>query len=77
MKKTVTHLADGRELIYFDSGDAEALAAHPDKRPLDPVLTNGETRYDPVLGRVGRDRRAPAGPDLPPAGRPVPAVPQY
>ena len=50
MKKTVTHLADGRELIYFDSGDAEALAAHPDKRVLDPVVTNGETRYDPVLG---------------------------
>src|ERR1700722_6362208 len=50
VKKTVTHLADGRELIYFDSGDAEALAAYPDKRVLDPVATHSETRYDPVLG---------------------------
>ncbi|HEV2639601.1 MAG TPA: galactose-1-phosphate uridylyltransferase [Actinocrinis sp.] len=50
MKKTVTHLADGRELIYFDSGDAEALAAYPDTRSLDPVVTSSETRYDPVLG---------------------------
>ena len=50
MKKTVTHLADGRELIYFDSGDAGSPAAFPDTRTLDPVVTSSETRYDPVLG---------------------------
>jgi UDPglucose--hexose-1-phosphate uridylyltransferase len=68
VKKTVTHLADGRELIYFDSGDAEALAAYPDTRPLDPVVTSSETRYDPVLGewvsiaahRQGRTYHPPA-----------------
>jgi UDPglucose--hexose-1-phosphate uridylyltransferase len=68
VKKTVTHLADGRELIYFDSGDAEALAAFPDTRLLDPVVTSAETRYDPVLGewvsiaahRQGRTYHPPA-----------------
>lgn len=36
MKRTVRHLADGREIIYFDHTDAgERLAA--DTRDLPPV----------------------------------------
>ena len=50
MKKTVTQLADGRELIYFDTGDAETRAAFVDQRPLEPVDTSSETRFDPVQG---------------------------
>jgi len=68
VKKTVTHLADGRELIYFDSGDAESLAAFPDTRSLDPVVTSSEVRHDPILGewvavaahRQGRIHHPPA-----------------
>src|SRR5438270_11571 len=48
VKKTVTQLADGRELIYYDAGDAETRAAFADQRPLEPVDTTSETRLDPV-----------------------------
>ncbi|MEU5191888.1 galactose-1-phosphate uridylyltransferase [Streptomyces klenkii] len=49
MRKTVTKLADGRELIYYDSrGDVIRDAADP--RPLHPVLTTTEIRHDPILG---------------------------
>jgi UDPglucose--hexose-1-phosphate uridylyltransferase len=69
VKKTVTQLADGRELIYYDSGDAEVRDAYPDQRPLDPVHTTSQTRLDPVLGewvviaehRQGRTYLPPAG----------------
>jgi UDPglucose--hexose-1-phosphate uridylyltransferase len=50
VKKTVTQLADGRELIYYDTGDGEARATHTDLRPLDRVATTSEARLDPVLG---------------------------
>ncbi len=50
MKKTVTQLADGRELIYYDAGDAETRAAFADQRPLEAVDTTSETRFDPVQG---------------------------
>jgi UDPglucose--hexose-1-phosphate uridylyltransferase len=50
VKKTVTHLADGRELIYFDAGDDAARAGCRDLRPLDPVGTSIQSRLDPVLG---------------------------
>jgi UDPglucose--hexose-1-phosphate uridylyltransferase len=50
VKKTVTQLADGRELIYYDAGDAETRAAFADARPLEPVVTSSETRLDPVQG---------------------------
>src|SRR5581483_3263135 len=50
VKKTVTQLADGRELIYYDAGDAETRAAFADQRPLEPVDTTSETRFDPVQG---------------------------
>lgn len=48
MKRTVTHLADGRELIYFDEGDA-ADRSEPDRRELPPPPPASEIRYDPIL----------------------------
>ncbi|MFZ4276667.1 galactose-1-phosphate uridylyltransferase [Streptomyces arboris] len=49
MKKTVTRLADGRELIYYDSADGTVRDA-VDRRPLDAVSTSSEIRRDPLLG---------------------------
>ncbi|MDX3851349.1 galactose-1-phosphate uridylyltransferase [Streptomyces sp. AK02-01A] len=49
MKKTVTRLADGRELIYYDSRD-DAVRDAVDRRPLGPVATTSEIRRDPLLG---------------------------
>ncbi|MDT0489711.1 galactose-1-phosphate uridylyltransferase [Streptomyces griseus] len=50
MKKTVTHLADGRELIYYDSADSTTVREAVDRRPLDAVSTSSEIRRDPLLG---------------------------
>jgi UDPglucose--hexose-1-phosphate uridylyltransferase len=50
VKKTVTSLADGRELIYFDTRDGEARGDYPDRRPLDPMHRAAETRFDEVQG---------------------------
>jgi UDPglucose--hexose-1-phosphate uridylyltransferase len=50
VKKTVTTLADGRELIYFDSGDSEARGEYPDRRPLEPMHRAAQTRFDQVQG---------------------------
>ncbi|MER5311403.1 galactose-1-phosphate uridylyltransferase [Streptomyces sp. NPDC002773] len=68
MKKTVTKLADGRELIYYDERD-DAVRADVDRRPLDPVSSATELRYDELLGdsvavashRQGRTYHPPAG----------------
>ncbi|MFD8328867.1 galactose-1-phosphate uridylyltransferase [Streptomyces lydicus] len=49
MKKTTTRLADGRELIYYDSRD-DVVRDAPDPRPLDPVATASEIRHDRLLG---------------------------
>jgi UDPglucose--hexose-1-phosphate uridylyltransferase len=49
-RKTVTTLADGRELIYFDSPSAQDRTVYPDTRPLDPRPGPGESRFDPLLG---------------------------
>ncbi|MEU7035744.1 galactose-1-phosphate uridylyltransferase [Streptomyces sp. NPDC046237] len=49
MKKTVTTLADGRELIYYDARD-DAVRDAVDSRPLDPVSSASEIRYDALLG---------------------------
>ncbi|MEN3310520.1 MAG: UDPglucose--hexose-phosphate uridylyltransferase [Micromonosporaceae bacterium] len=48
MKKTVTQLADGRELIYFDESD-DAVRPLVDKRRLPPPVPASELRYDPLL----------------------------
>jgi UDPglucose--hexose-1-phosphate uridylyltransferase len=50
VKKTVTTLADGRELIYFDDGDGEARAGHTDLRPLEPARRSAQTRFDEAQG---------------------------
>ncbi|MCB8906305.1 MULTISPECIES: galactose-1-phosphate uridylyltransferase [unclassified Streptomyces] len=68
MKKTVTTLADGRELIYYDTRD-DAVRTAVDTRPLDPVTSATELRYDVLLGdsvavashRQGRTYHPPAG----------------
>ncbi|MFJ4899864.1 MULTISPECIES: galactose-1-phosphate uridylyltransferase [unclassified Streptomyces] len=67
MKKTVTTLADGRELLYFDSRD-DVVRDAVDGRPLDAVATSSEIRRDPLLGdsvavashRQGRPYHPPA-----------------
>ena len=48
MKTTRALLADGREIIYFDSlGDQERVLEDP--RDLPPTATNAEIRYDAIL----------------------------
>ncbi|MFJ4921264.1 galactose-1-phosphate uridylyltransferase [Streptomyces sp. NPDC088725] len=67
MKKTVTRLADGRDLIYYDSRD-DAVRDAVDRRPLGPVATTSEIRQDALLGdavaiashRQGRTYHPPA-----------------
>ena len=67
MKKTSTRLADGRELLYYDSRD-DAVRDAVDRRPLDPISTTSEVRRDPLLGdsvaiashRQGRTYHPPA-----------------
>ncbi|MCX5200717.1 galactose-1-phosphate uridylyltransferase [Streptomyces sp. NBC_00237] len=49
MKKTSTRLADGRELLYYDAADDRVRDA-VDLRPLTPVATTSEVRYDALLG---------------------------
>ena len=48
MKKTSTRMADGRELIYYDSRD-DTVRDDPDLRPLEATATSSEIRYDPLL----------------------------
>jgi UDPglucose--hexose-1-phosphate uridylyltransferase len=48
VKKTSTRMADGRELIYYDSRD-DTVRDDPDRRPLDATATTSEIRYDPLL----------------------------
>jgi UDPglucose--hexose-1-phosphate uridylyltransferase len=48
--KTLVHLADGRELIYFDAEAGAGRGVYPDIRPLDPRPGSGESRFDPLLG---------------------------
>jgi UDPglucose--hexose-1-phosphate uridylyltransferase len=50
VRKTLVHLADGRELIYFDSKDDGDRTAYPDTRPLGDGPQPGESRLDPLLG---------------------------
>ena len=65
--RTTTKLADGRELIYYDSGEAPRPTP-PDQRRLPTVHTGSQTRRDPVTGdlitlaahRQGRTYHPPA-----------------
>jgi UDPglucose--hexose-1-phosphate uridylyltransferase len=49
VKRTVTHLADGRELIYYDRLD-DADRSAPDRRDLPPPPGSSELRRDRLLG---------------------------
>ncbi len=49
MKRTVRHLADGREIIYFDQSGASERTAE-DIRDLPPVAAASEIRLDPLTG---------------------------
>src|SRR4051794_31220201 len=50
VKRTVRHLADGREIIYFDErADAPERTAL-DTRDLAPVAARSEIRLDPLTG---------------------------
>jgi UDPglucose--hexose-1-phosphate uridylyltransferase len=67
MKRTATRLADGRELIYYDSQDG-AVRDAIDRRPLQPAVSSSEVRHHPLLGenvgyaahRQGRTYHPPA-----------------
>ncbi|GHH65572.1 galactose-1-phosphate uridylyltransferase [Kitasatospora indigofera] len=67
MRKTVTKLADGRELVYYDP-DGDEVRDAADLRPPEPAAVRPELRLDPVLGdwvtvaahRQGRPWRPPA-----------------
>ncbi|XTZ15914.1 galactose-1-phosphate uridylyltransferase [Micromonospora echinospora] len=48
MRRTVTRLADGRELIYFDERD-DVVRDEPDRRELPPPPPASQLRYDPLL----------------------------
>jgi UDPglucose--hexose-1-phosphate uridylyltransferase len=48
VKTTHAWLADGREILYFDTAD-DAVRVLDDPRDLPPVATNAEIRYDAQL----------------------------
>jgi UDPglucose--hexose-1-phosphate uridylyltransferase len=48
MKRSVTRLSDGRQLIYFDERDPEGVRPE-DKRDLPPLSSASELRYDPTI----------------------------
>ena len=71
MRRTSTRLADGRELIYFDSDSTAAATDRTqvvDGRDLEPTATSSEIRHDAVLDewvaiashRQGRTHLPPA-----------------
>ncbi|HIY42976.1 MAG TPA: galactose-1-phosphate uridylyltransferase, partial [Candidatus Nocardiopsis merdipullorum] len=50
MRKTSAHLADGREIVYFDENRPERRPEElTDPRDLPPVATGSEIRFDPLL----------------------------
>ncbi len=67
MKKTVSRLADGRQIIYFDEAD-DAVRDLVDLRDLPPAMSRSEIRHDPLLDewvilashRQGRTHLPPA-----------------
>ena len=74
MKRTITHLADGRELIYFDRRD-DADRSAIDRRALGPRPVASELRYDPLTDEwvaIAGHRQTRT---FLPSGRRVPALP--
>lgn len=50
MNRTVRHLADGREIIYFDEGPEPPPRTARDTRELPPVVGTAQQRRDPLTG---------------------------
>lgn len=50
MLKTVRHLADGREIIYYDESQDATPRTAVDTRDLPPVAAASEIRRDPLTG---------------------------
>jgi UDPglucose--hexose-1-phosphate uridylyltransferase len=50
VKRTVRHLADGREIIYFDERADTPARTAVDTRDLPPVAASSEIRLDPLTG---------------------------
>jgi len=48
MRKTVTRMADGRELTYYDEREVTGRG-RPDRRTLAPPPPAGQLRYDPLV----------------------------
>ncbi|SFC15503.1 galactose-1-phosphate uridylyltransferase [Streptomyces aidingensis] len=68
MKKTVTQLADGRELIYYDAAGPGGPRGLPDRRDLGRAVASSEVRTDPLLGEpVGYAAHRQDRTHLPPA----------
>ena len=49
-RKTVRHLADGREIIYFDDTPDAPERTAEDTRDLPPQAPHSEIRRDPLTG---------------------------
>ena len=47
--RTVSELADGRTIIYFDDSHGAPVRTALDSRPLGPQSTSGEIRYDALV----------------------------
>ncbi len=90
VRKTVTTLADGRRLIYFDELDSEGRMRRTggltDTRPLEPAVSESQLRYDVLTGEWvtiaahRMDRTFLPGPDESPLaptrpGRPATEIP--
>ncbi|MBB0245656.1 galactose-1-phosphate uridylyltransferase [Streptomyces alkaliphilus] len=69
MKKTMTRLADGRELIYYDRAD-DAVRSAPDRRPLGAATSSSEVRVDRLLREeIGYAAHRQGRTFMPPADR--------
>ena len=49
MRRSTARLADGREIVYFDSDDNRPRRDEADQRDLGPISTSSQIRYDAVL----------------------------
>jgi UDPglucose--hexose-1-phosphate uridylyltransferase len=50
VRRTLRHLADGREILYFDSAPDTPERVAEDTRDLEPAAARSEIRLDPLTG---------------------------
>ena len=76
-RTTMTRVADGREILYFDDAGCHSLPAAPRdghcELPARPEP--GQPAFRRAQPRMGRRRRAPAVTHAPAARGPVPHLP--